>query len=41
MSTTSNLFTLLAVVAAGAVALAVLKAKLAGQQSAGAVTLTF
>ena len=36
MSTTSNLITLLAVVAAGAVALAVLKSKLAGQQSAGA-----
>ncbi|MBC7380819.1 MAG: DUF2726 domain-containing protein [Burkholderiaceae bacterium] len=36
MSTTSKLITLLAVVAAGAVALAVLKAKLAGQQSAGA-----
>ena len=36
MSTTSNLITLLAVVAAGAVGLAVLKAKLAGQQSAGA-----
>ena len=36
MSTTSNLITLLAVVAAGAVGLAVLKAKLAGQQSANA-----
>jgi hypothetical protein len=36
MSTTSNLITLLVVVAAGAVGLAVLKAKLAGQQSAGA-----
>ena len=36
MSTTSNLITLLAVVAVGAVGLVVLKAKLAGQQSASA-----
>ena len=36
MSTTSNLITLLVVVAAGAVGVAVLKVKLAGQQSAGA-----
>ncbi len=36
MSTTSNLITLLAVVGAGAIGIAVLKAKLAGQQAAGA-----
>lgn len=36
MSTTSNLVTLLVVVGAGAIGFAVLKAKLAGQQAAGA-----